>query len=166
MGIENSREELEESLTLRACEKEGPGEKQVGPWGSRGPCVTYASSQYQLRNVAGTTKLHCNWDKKLCQANNLRRSYWMCDEIPSQLATKIRGNIDECNISKPDLWHTCCICDENSWQIATKVKKFFFTWNTILPYYIVIWYTILYAILQCNMALPYYIVIWHYHITL
>ena len=31
------------------------------------------------------------------------------------------------------------------------------TRDMVLPYYIVIWYTIL----QCNMALPYYNVIWY-----
>jgi hypothetical protein len=80
------------------------------------------------------------------------------------------------------------MCDENLWQLAKKVCRYchcgqnaiFFrrtivdiatmelsflkkiTRDMVLPYYIVIWYTIL----QCNMALPYYIVIWDYHITL
>ena len=48
----------------------------------------------------------------------------MCNEIPSQLAMKIYGNIDECNISKPNLRHTYYICDEYSWQIATKFRRY------------------------------------------
>ena len=82
------------------------------------------SSQYQQRNVASMTKLHRNWDEKLCQANNLRRSCRMCDEIPSQLAMKLRGNIDECYISKPYLQQTCCICDETSWKSVTKFRHY------------------------------------------
>ena len=133
--------------------------------------------------MAIMTKLCHNWDKKLCQANNLRRSCWTCDESPSQLETKIHGNIDEYNISKPNLRHTCCICDEYSWKIATKLRRyrngcgkivkyvrrtcidiatmnlgfnFFFYMKYGIPYYNVIWYTIL----QCNMVMPYYNVIW------
>ena len=82
------------------------------------------SSQYQRKNVAITMKLHRNWDEKLCQANNLRRSCWMCDESPSQLATKLRGNINECYISKPYLQQTFCICDETSWKSATKFCRY------------------------------------------
>ena len=48
----------------------------------------------------------------------------MCDENPSQLGTKIRGNIDKCNISKPHLQHTCCICDEYLWQIAMNFRRY------------------------------------------
>ena len=48
----------------------------------------------------------------------------MCDESPSQLATKIHGNIDECNISKPNLRCTCCICDEYLWQIAMNFHRY------------------------------------------
>jgi hypothetical protein len=48
----------------------------------------------------------------------------MCDESPSQLVMKLRGNIDRCYISKLYLQRTCCICDETSWKSATKFRRY------------------------------------------
>ena len=105
-----------------------------------------------------------------------------------QLAANTHGNSDDIDSSRPKLRQRCCMCDKNLWQLAMKVCHYchggqnaiFFptnyrrncddgikfkkkiTQDMVLPYYIVL----LYTILQCNMALPYYIVIWHYHITL
>jgi hypothetical protein len=94
----------------------------------------------------------------------------MCDEIPSQFAMKLRGNIDACYISKPYLRRTCCICDETSWKSATKFRRYSDSYgkkvkklrrNSIdIATMTVgfkkngkiheIWY---YAILQCNMVI-------------
>ena len=89
--------------------------KWVNPMNRRNYDET--SSQLRRTTVAITMKLRHNWDEKLCQDNNLRHSCWMCNESPSQRVTNICGNIDECNISKPNLRCTCCICDEYSCKL-------------------------------------------------
>jgi hypothetical protein len=114
----------------------------------------------------------------------------MCDAKPWQLAMKIHGNRDE-NVSQDQTYDVDVVCVTKNHgklrrtfvPIATIVqnknllptnyrrncdddfmftKKKKITRDMVLPYYIVIWYTIL----QCNMVMPYYIVIWYYHITL